>query len=364
VGSYYYLKNPFLAWIFLFLNKMNSKNLKKLVKPNILNLAPYHCARHDFSSGILMDANENPYGTYNRYGDPYQAELREKIAKFRGMKKENIICGNGSDEIIDLILRIFCISGKDNIIINPPTYGMYKVAADINNIPIKEVPLNDEFQLDLDKIFKIITKRTKIIFICSPNNPTANLMNRSDIEKLLGKFRGIVILDEAYIDFAKQKSLVLLVKKYPNLIITQTLSKAFGLAGIRLGIAIADPFVINLIMNVKAPYNINVLTYRLACKAFSNIASVHKNIGKILENKKILEKELKNLGIKIYPSDANFFLFKIDNALDVYQKLSREGIIIRYFGDKKRLDNKLRVSVGTRLENQKFLKNLRIILGK
>ena len=288
-------------------------NIENLVRDNILNLKPYRSARDDFDSGILLDANENSFGSpfendleLNRYPMPYQEELRTKIAAFRNVEMENVFVGVGSDEAIDLLFRIFCSPVKDRIIINPPTYGMYKVSANINDVRIDEVLLTEDFQLQTEKILNRVTDFTKLIFVCSPNNPTANDIDRKDIIALLENFDGLVVVDEAYIDFSEQDSFAKAVKEYPNLIVLQTLSKAFGLAGIRLGIAIAHPEVIKYMMKVKAPYNINKLTSQAALKAFDNLDSVNKNISLIKNEKSRLIAALQKTEQvdRIFPSDA------------------------------------------------------------
>ena len=256
---------------------MPTTDIQSLVRENIRNLTPYRSARDDFDSGVLLDANENSFGStvrnsldLHRYPDPTQDKLREVIAEYRGVEVENLFLGVGSDEPIDLLMRIFCEPGRDSIIITPPTYGMYKVSANINNVGVKEVLLTEKFQLQTDKIKEAADDSTKLLFLCSPNNPTANDMKRTDLLKLCTTFPGIVVVDEAYIDFSKQESMAAMVQQYPNLVVLQTFSKAFGLAGIRLGVAISNPEIISYMMRVKAPYNINKLTADTALKAFEN----------------------------------------------------------------------------------------------
>jgi len=347
-------------------------NIENLVRDNILNLKPYRSARDDFDSGILLDANENSFGSpfendleLNRYPMPYQEELRTKIAAFRNVEMENVFVGVGSDEAIDLLFRIFCSPVKDRIIINPPTYGMYKVSANINDVRIDEVLLTEDFQLQTEKILNRVTDFTKLIFVCSPNNPTANDIDRKDIIALLENFDGLVVVDEAYIDFSEQDSFAKAVKEYPNLIVLQTLSKAFGLAGIRLGIAIAHPEVIKYMMKVKAPYNINKLTSQAALKAFDNLDSVNKNISLIKNEKSRLIAALQKTEQvdRIFPSDANFLIFRIEDAFQIYKQLAELGVIIRYRGNEPRCENCLRLTVGTKEENEKFLNALIKILN-
>ena len=348
-------------------------NLNALVRDNIRDLKPYRSARDDFDSGILLDANENSFGSpfqneleLNRYPMPYQDKLRRKIAQFRKVRLENIFVGVGSDEAIDLLFRIFCAPVKDHVIINPPTYGMYKVSANINDIRVDEVLLTDEFQLQTEKILNRVTDFTKLIFVCSPNNPTANDINRNDIIELLENFNGLVVVDEAYIDFSEQQSFAGLVESYPNLVVLQTLSKAFGLAGIRLGVAIANPEVINYMMKVKAPYNVNKLTAEAALKGLDYIDQVHDNIAKIKQEKERVLISLKEFNQieKIFSSDANFLLFRVEKAFEVYQMLAKAGVIIRYRGNEPHCENCLRLTIGTPEENDRFLEALHQILQK
>ena len=347
-------------------------NLNKLVRENIQVLKPYRSARDDYDSGILLDANENSFGSpidsdleLNRYPMPYQEQLRSKVAEFRNVDMDNVFVGVGSDEAIDLLFRIFCSPGKDKVIINPPTYGMYKVSANINNVRIDEVLLTTDFQLQTEKIFNRITDFTKLIFVCSPNNPTANSINRNDIINLLENFDGLVVVDEAYIDFSDEPSFADSVKDYPNLVVLQTLSKAFGLAGIRLGIAIANPEVINYMMKVKAPYNVNKLTSDVALKAFDKLDKVQENILHIKNEKERVRTALEAIKQieKVFVSDANFLLFRVDDAIDVYKKLADSGVIIRFRGNEPHCENCLRLTIGTKLENDQFLEALKLSLN-
>ncbi|MEQ9092433.1 MAG: histidinol-phosphate transaminase [Balneola sp.] len=352
---------------------MNKKfNLEKIVRENIRDLKPYRSARDDFDSGILLDANENSFGSpiesdleLNRYPMPYQEKLRSVIADYRKVDIENVFVGVGSDEAIDLLFRIFCSPGKDKVITNPPTYGMYKVSANINNIKVDEVLLTLDFQLQTEKILNRVTDFTKLIFVCSPNNPTANDMDRKDIIHLLENFGGLIVVDEAYIDFSEQAGFAEEVKNYPNLVVLQTLSKAFGLAGIRLGIAISNPEVIKYMMKVKAPYNVNKLTSQTALKGFENLESVRKNINSINSEKNRIVSELKNLAQveKVFSSAANFLLFRVDDALNVYKELADSGVIVRYRGNEPHCENCLRVTIGTVQENDRFLEALFKILN-
>jgi len=342
---------------------MKNIDVSALVRENIKNLKPYRSARDDFDSGILLDANENSFGApfaddmeLNRYPMPYQEELREKIAAFRGLDTENVFVGVGSDEAIDLLFRIFCTPGKDRVIINPPTYGMYKVSAAINDVAVDEVLLTDNFQLQPDKVLDAVTPETKMIFLCSPNNPTGNSLDIDDIMKVMNNFDGILIIDEAYIDFSRQASLAGNLTDYNNLVVLQTMSKSFGLAGIRLGIAMADAEIISYMMKVKAPYNVNKLTAQKATQAFSSIQGVKKNIESVLEEReRVIGKLVTFPQVKrIYPTDANFVMFRISNAKDVYEKLAENGVIIRYRGNEPHCEDCLRLTVGTSVENDRF----------
>jgi len=287
---------------------------------------------------------------------PYQEELRKKIAAFRGLDTENVFVGVGSDEAIDLLFRIFCTPGKDRVIINPPTYGMYKVSAAINDVAVDEVLLTENFQLQPDKVLDAVTPETKMIFLCSPNNPTGNSLDIDDIMKVMNNFDGILIIDEAYIDFSRQASLAGNLTDYNNLVVLQTMSKSFGLAGIRLGIAMADAEIISYMMKVKAPYNVNKLTAQKATQAFSSIQGVKKNIESVLEEReRVIGKLVTFPQVKrIYPTDANFVMFRISNAKDVYEKLAENGVIIRYRGNEPHCEDCLRLTVGTSVENDRF----------
>ena len=349
----------------------NTTKIESLVRENIRNLTPYRSARDDFDKGVLLDANENSYGStvrnsheLHRYPSPSHDPLREVIAGFRGVEIENIFLGVGSDEPIDLLMRIFCEPGKDSIITTPPTYGMYKVAADINNVEVKEVLLTDKFQLKPDDILNAADESTKLLFLCSPNNPTANDMKQTDLLKLTTKFPGIVVVDEAYIDFSRQESMAQMVQQYPNLVVLQTFSKAFGLAGIRLGVAISSPEIISYMLRVKAPYNINKLTVDTALKAFENIDLFNFNIEKIREERDYVAEQLgySETVENVYPSNANFLLFKIRNAKEIYQKLAEKGIIVRYRGNEPLCENCLRITIGLPDENVRFLKALKEVL--
>lgn len=351
---------------------MPTTNIQSLVRENIRNLTPYRSARDDFDKGVLLDANENSFGSsvrnpldLHRYPDPTQDRLRKVIAEYRGVEMENLFLGVGSDEPIDLLMRIFCEPGKDSIIITPPTYGMYNFSANINNVAVKEVLLTEKFQLQPDEIREAADDTTKLLFLCSPNNPTANDMKRTDLLKLCTTFPGIVVVDEAYIDFSRQESMAGMVQQYPNLVVLQTFSKAFGLAGIRLGVAISNPEIINYMMRVKAPYNVNKLTADTALKAFDNLELLKFNINKIREERQYVAEQLGHSEAveKVYPSNANFLLFKIRHAKEVYHNLATLGIIVRYRGNEPHCEDCLRVTIGMPDENVKFLKALKDVVG-
>lgn len=342
-------------------------DLDSLVRPNIRSLVPYRCARDDYDSGILLDANENsigavtgPEGNLNRYPDPHQDELRRSIAKVRGCRPEQIFCGVGSDEAIDILIRIFCVPGKDSVIVTPPTYGMYKVAAKVNDVNVIEWPLTPDFQLD-PSCFPHPASRIPLLFLCSPNNPTANNLKRDDIIHILTTFPGIVVVDEAYIDFTDQKSFVHDLDAYPNLVVLQTFSKSYGLAGIRLGLAFASEAIISWFLRVKAPYNINVLTAKVALNALSHTSTLKKNIDIILSERTRVMTSLSQIpAVKhIYPSDANFVLVRVENAFHVYKTMADAGVVIRYRGDQLHCDSTIRITIGTPEENDAMLAMLK-----
>lgn len=342
-----------------------------LVRPNILSLKPYRSARDDFDSGILLDANENALGApfndrdeLNRYPMPYQEELREKIAVFREVDSENIFVGVGSDEAIDLLYRIFCRPGKDRVLITPPTYGMYKVSAEINDVAVDKALLTPEFQLDVEATLNSVTENTKLLFVCSPNNPTANSLAREDILSLADAFDGILVIDEAYIDFSEQESFAKEAENRNNLVVLQTMSKSFGLAGIRLGIAIASPEIIRLMMKVKAPYNVNKLTSKAAIKGFSYVNAMKAKVEQVVaERDKVIKKLEQTESVEhIYPSDANFILFRIPNALQIYEQLATKGVVVRYRGNEPHCEDCLRLTIGTPTENERFFDVLEQVL--
>jgi len=353
--------------------RVGSLDLNLLVRENIKNLTPYSSARHEFTGQaiVLLDANENAYGSplednFNRYPDPLQWQLKFSIAKIKGVPAENIFIGNGSDEVIDLAYRIFCDPVKDNVIVCPPTYGMYEVSGNINNVGIKKVNLTPDFQLDVQGILDAVDANTKLLFICSPNNPTANNMNRNDVEILLNNVPGIVLIDEAYINYSKQKTFIQELTEYPNLIVMQTLSKAWGLAALRLGLCYASMDIIDLFNKVKPPYNINEASQELALEALQNTEQVNNWIKEVVLQKNYLNKALSKFSFveKIYPSDANFILVKVKDANTLYSYLAAKGIVVRNRSKDVLCDNCLRITVGTPDENEILVKSLKIFKEK
>lgn len=336
-------------------------NLKKLVRPNILALKPYSSARDEFkgTEGVFLDANENPFGTLNRYPDSYQKELKDKLSGYKNIPPKNIFLGNGSDEIIDLIYRVFCNPGVDKALTFTPTFGMYQVAADINNIDLIKLPLIDDFQVNQENLKPyLIDEKLKLIFICSPNNPTGNCFNDNDVEFILKNLNGIVIIDEAYIDFSNKKSWSEVLNDYPNVIVTQTFSKAWALASARVGIAYASEDIVQLLNKVKMPYNISKLNQQAAIDTLDNPSEFKKNIEIILKEKEQLIQKLNQLNLvkKIYPSDANFLLVEFDNTNKIYQKLVSQKIITR--NRHTLVNNTIRITVGTPAENAQLIKAL------
>ena len=342
-----------------------SFDLQKLVRSHIADLQPYSSARDEFDpverEVVYLDANENPFDNgVNRYPDPQQRKLKEVIARRRGVAANQLLLGNGSDEVLDLILRAFCIPNQDKIIVMPPTYGMYKVLANINCISLDEVPLSNDFQLVTKNILNQISTQTKAIFLCSPNNPSGNSFRREDILTLLQSFTGLVVIDEAYIDFSTQKSLVSDLSSYPNLIITQTLSKAYGLAGIRLGICIASEEIIDILNKIKPPYNINSLTQERAISALADWDTTQGQITQLIAERKGLFAQLEKISFveKVYPSDANFLLVRFDDANKRYAQLIQNDIVVRNRSKQVGCENCLRFSVGTTRENQILIETL------
>ena len=334
------------------------------IRKNIKALKPYASARDEFTgeADVYLDANENPFPNgKNRYPDPHQRLLRSALALLKGVESSMVFTGNGSDEVIDLLMRMFCNPGVDNIITLPPTYGMYSVSAEINDVGVREVPLTSSFQPDVEAILGAADDKSKLLFICSPNNPTANLVNKEIIIELLNRFKGLVIIDEAYIDFCPTASVISLINKYPNLFIMQTLSKAWGLAGVRIGIGIGRPNLIRVLDNIKPPYNISVLNAAAAVEALSNSTLMKENVNILLGERVWLTDALRQLKSveKIFPSDANFVLVKIKEADQVYRKLIEQKIVVRNRSSVILCEHCLRITVGTPLENRKLMNALK-----
>jgi histidinol-phosphate aminotransferase len=338
--------------------------LDSLLRDNIRQLVPYSSARDEFKgeAEVFLDANENSLGSpltkwYNRYPDPMQWKVKEAISRVKGIPPQHIFLGNGSDECIDLLFRAFCIPGKDNVIINPPTYGMYEVSAHINDIEVRRAVLQDDFQLDLVHLENLVDEHTKIIWICSPNNPTGNAMNREDIEIVLNNFSGLVVVDEAYINFSRHKSFVQELSDYPNLVVLQTMSKAWGLAGLRLGMAFASEAIIDVYNKVKPPYNISQAAQELVLKALEEVGQVNDMIRILVSDRERLVSELKELSMveKVYPSDANFLLVKMTDARAIYEYLLQDGIVVRDRSKTELCAGCLRITVGTTMENDELI---------
>ena len=341
------------------------KPLEQLVRPNIWSLAPYSSARDEYSgkeAHVFLDANENPYNApYNRYPDPLQRELKQVLSKVKGVPAENIFLGNGSDEAIDLPYRVFCEPGQDNVVAIAPTYGMYQVCADINNVEYRTVLLDENYQFQADKLLAACDEHTKIIWICSPNNPTGNSLDRDEILKVIEGFQGIVIVDEAYIDFAQQLSLRQELPSHPNLIILQTMSKAWGSAAIRLGMAFASKDIISIYNKVKYPYNVNLLTQQQAMEMLKDPFEVDKTVKLLLQERSRLMQAFQELPIcqQVFRTDANFFLARMTDAQAIYDYLVDRGIIVRNRTRVQLCQNCLRVTIGTRTENNELLSALR-----
>lgn len=344
-------------------------DLDKITRENIKNLKPYSSARNEYKGkqGIFLDANENSFGSplsvnYNRYPDPLQLDVKEKLGKIKGLPTQNIFLGNGSDEAIDILFRAFCNPGVDNVIICPPTYGMYEVSANINDVEVIKVPLTpEEFQLDTPNILKAINKNSKLIFICCPNNPTGNGVKWDSVKTILENFEGIVVIDEAYINFARYRSLIPELLNYPNLIILQTLSKAWGLAGLRVGMAFASEPIIDIFNRIKPPYNINSVSQKLALEALDNTDKINNWIKTIVEEREILITEISKLSfvLRVYPSEANFILVKVKDAHDTYNYLVSKEIIIRDRSKVELCEGCLRITIGTKEENKLLLNTLK-----
>lgn len=337
--------------------------LSKLVRPNIFALKPYSCARDEFKgeASVYLDANENPMNDpYNRYPDPMQWALKEKIAKLKKVQPEQIMLGNGSDEPIDLVFRIFCEPQKDNVVAIDPSYGMYQVCADVNNVEYRKVLLNDDFTLDGHRVLTIADENTKIIFLCSPNNPTGNLLNREEMLKVVTGFKGIVVIDEAYVDFSSEASWLEDLDKFPNLIVLQTFSKAWGLASVRCGMAFASPEIISYFNKVKYPYNINKLTQDFVSEHLDQVERKNEWVNMLLEQRSLLSEQLKALPFveKIHPTDSNFLLVKVPDANAIYKYLVDKGIIVRNRNTVSLCLGCLRITVGTKEENETLMQAL------
>lgn len=343
-------------------------DLQHILRENIKNLVPYSSARDEFKgdASVYLDANENSFGSplntnYNRYPDPMQFKVKQRLSEIKGVPPRNIFVGNGSDEAIDILFRAFCRPGLDNVITVPPTYGMYEVSANINDIEVRKVRLTADYQLNIEGIAEAIDDNTKIIFICSPNNPTGNSINRTDIETILANFNGLVVIDEAYINYSRQKTFIQELTEYSNLVVLHTLSKAWGLAGLRLGMAFASEEIIEVFNKVKPPYNVNEASQQLALEALQNIEQINDWIRLTVSEREKLSSDLGNLEIvqKIYPSDANFILVKTFDAKGIYDHLVSKGIIVRDRSKVELCEGSLRITIGTPEENQSLINNLK-----
>jgi len=342
--------------------------IKNLLRKNMQDLQPYSTARDEYDGevGIFLDANENSLGSatewlLNRYPDPHQRKLKRKIAELKKVPTENLFLGNGSDEAIDLLIRAFCEPQKDKIIVMPPTYGMYKVCAAINDVDVLKVPLDSKFEIDLNEVFSHLTPETKLIFICSPNNPTGNCFDAKNIKHILEQFHGLVIIDEAYIDFTPEKSWLPRLQQYENLIILHTFSKAWGLASIRLGMAFAKTEIIDVLNKIKYPYNVNGVTQEIALKVLDNLSGKDQMVEEIIKQREILITQLRQLPMfeEIYPSEANFILTKVKGARDIYRYLLSQKIIVRDRSQAFHCESCLRITVGTPEENYQLIESLK-----
>lgn len=351
----------------------NMFNLQNILRKNIKDLVPYSSARDEFKgeASVFLDANENSFGSpldvnYNRYPDPLQFKVKQRLSEIKGVPPRNIFLGNGSDEAIDILFRAFCRPGTDNVITVPPTYGMYEVSANINDVEVRKINLTPDYQLDMEGIAEAIDENTKIIFICSPNNPTGNSINRTDIETILANFEGLVVIDEAYINYSRQKTFIQELTEYANLVVLQTLSKAWGLAGLRLGMAFASEEIIEVFNKVKPPYNINEASQQIALEALQNVERINNWIKLTVSEREKMIEELGKLDIvlKIYPSDANFILVKTIDANGIYEHLVNNGIIVRNRSKVELCEGALRITVGTPEENKTLITNLKNFSAK
>jgi histidinol-phosphate aminotransferase len=339
------------------------KNLNELIRPCVRRMKPYSSARDEFQgeASVFLDANENPYNApFNRYPDPMQWAVKKKIAKLKGVQPEQILLGNGSDEPIDLLMRAFCEPREDNIVAIDPTYGMYHVAAEVNDVEYRKALLNEKFDLDADLLLKVCDRNTKLVYLCSPNNPTGNSLSREAIYKVLRIFQGIVVLDEAYIDFSEHPTFLKELDQFPNLVVLQTFSKAWGSAGIRLGMAFAAPEIIRVLNKIKYPYNVNELTQREALKMLDRREQVKEWVAALLQERVVLTEKLRELPYikELYPSDSNFILVKVPDANALYDYLIRSGIVIRNRNSVSLCAGCLRITVGTPEENSLLLEAL------
>jgi len=360
-------ESPQILKITVQTKRINMFSINNILRENIKNLVPYSSARDEYQgeASVFLDANENAFGSpleqqFNRYPDPLQYQVKKRLSEIKGVPPRNIFLGNGSDEAIDILFRSFCNPGVDNVILVPPTYGMYQVSANINDVAVRNVPLTVDFQLNLECIAEAIDEHTKLIFVCSPNNPTGNSMNRTDVETLLANFNGLVVVDEAYINFSRQKTFIQELTEYANLVVLQTLSKAWGLAGLRVGMAFASEEIIEVMNKVKPPYNINEASQQLALQALANIEQVNNWIKETLIQRDNLVLQLKDFDfvLDIYPSDANFILVKTTDPKGIYNFLVEKGIIVR---DRSKVDlcaGCLRITVGTPQENNTLIQTL------
>ncbi len=343
---------------------MTLNDIQKLIRPSILNLKAYSSARHNFNkeASVFLDANENPFDNgINRYPDPFQRDLKKRISLLKQQPVENIFIGNGSDEALDVIVRSFCEPKEDNIIICPPTYGMYKVTADIHNVSVLEVPLNENFEVDVTQILETANEHSKLLILCSPNNPTGNSIDFNTLRQIAENFKGIIIIDEAYIDFSTNASALKCLTEFPQIIVMQTLSKAWGMAGLRIGMAFAAPEIISVLNKVKPPYNINVLSQKYAIKQLKNTDLLKKNIEQIKLQREKLYDFLKTCEWveNVFKSDANFIIARFKNAQYIYTKLIQKGIVVRNQTHQTLCDNCLRISIGTPKENEILMKTLK-----
>lgn len=340
-----------------------NEELEKLLRNNLKNRQPYTSARDEFKlpAEIFLDANENPFETgMNRYPDPHQNKLKEKIAQVRGVQKENVFIGNGSDEVLDLLFRAFCEPRTDNVIIMPPTYGMYETLAEINDVQCRKAPLNEDFSLSADKVLQQVDDNTKIIFLCSPNNPTGNTLDEKEIERLFNETEALIVIDEAYIDFSTKKSFLKKLDQYPRLAVVQTLSKAWGLAGLRLGLGFASKEIVLILDGIKPPYNVNTYSQQKAMESLGNPGETARKIAVLRSEKEKMQKALEQLpGVsRIFPSDTNFLLVEIKNATKIYQELINKGIILRNRSGMMYCKECLRITIGTPEENKRLLDEL------